>query len=167
MSSPLEYWDVPEGVFFRCARSKTMILKTAANEALIQTHQTNCDWCQKTKREMEKPKEQYRDGRLDMMYQLAIILKMKDKINTFQNRIKKERREKKENYEYIIKLAQSDIETAKHYMQKAEQERDRLLNDIHADENYRRGVIDMYEEYKSKGLIHQIQLEPKYYWHVR
>jgi hypothetical protein len=170
---------------FICTRPlgpRIVIPRTRFSDGAIQAHKENCDYCKEKEQAKIKEQQAYVDGHLYMMYQLSIIAQMKDAADTLENRIKREREEKKEGWEYAVRRAKRDIDLAGVYRQKAEEERDRLLNlqqnnnnnnhdddddnaTTAADPNYVRGVIDMYKEWKSVGFRHHIQLEPKYYWY--
>ncbi len=76
-----------------------------------------------------------------------MIEKKNEEIQELEARISKERREKLQNYEIMIKMTEADIRSAKYKIEKEQIYKHKLLNDEEENEITRKAANELYLEY--------------------
>jgi hypothetical protein len=128
---------------FICVRSKTTIPKK--HEAEIIQHKSTCPYCQETIQEKAREMEAIQDGNCKMRYILHSIENSKEEIENLKRKIQREKSQKLENYELVIRMSESKIQQLENHIFSEGAEEHKLLR--HENEITRAAAQELYDEY--------------------
>jgi hypothetical protein len=113
------------------------------DEGAIQEHKSQCGYCIEDREEREAQKQAVVDGRSSMRFILSSIQRAKEEIETQKRKIQREEKEKQENWQLVVQMAQSKIEELQNTIKRELSEREKLLND-EPNETKRNAAREMY-----------------------
>jgi hypothetical protein len=115
------------------------------DEAAIISHKSQCGWCIEAREEREKQLALARDGHMRMGYVLGMLEKYKQDIKNLKQKIDREKKEKMDNYQFVIQMTQAKIGETQSRLEKEQMEMHKLLND--SNEITRSAAKELYERY--------------------